>query len=446
VGRFAKILEQEYHIPTVGIAAETMVAYGRGYDFLYTNGMPIRYVAMPFPVAGEPASVHKKYVEGLEPGTKIPLMTAIIDGLTKPLTKDEQFAGVPPEGAPEPRLLPPDTVGNLNRLFKEKDWTDYNPIVLPTEALVAEMLKGTSHKPDEVVHTIDWPGGARQLTVEKAAINAVMAGAKPEYFPLILAISTQVPFGNSTSSMANMIVVNGPIVKQIGMNAGTNAMGPHNDVNAIIGRTFTLMSKTVGNLHSGKTTFSTLGSNLQYNNVTIAENEDLLPEGWEPFHVQMGFKREDSVVTIGTGWTYISSVGEVQKAYPPQNLIRDYMRSLTAIGSSATIIMDPSVATLLKNTQGFNSKKDFSAWLSNNVEKTAASFWGNGVVSTSFASVAMQGLEPYASWYNLPGETLIKPFNNPRGIQALVVGGGIQTTWFVTDFRLGRGVLVDDWR
>ncbi|MBF8268792.1 MAG: hypothetical protein HW386_501 [Gammaproteobacteria bacterium] len=420
--------------------------YGTGYDFLYTNGMPIRYVAIPFPVAGQPASVHKRYVEGIDPHSGKPMMTAIIDALTQPLTEQEKFAGIPPEAEPEPRLLKPDTEENLHRLFKDKDWTDYNPIILPTEERVAAMLKGTSHKPDEVVNTINWPGGARALTVEKAAVTAVMAGAKPEYFPLILAIATQVPFGNSTSSMANMIVVNGPVVKEIGMNAGTNAMGPHNDVNAVIGRTFTLMSKTVGNLHSGVTTWSTLGSNLQYNNLTIAENEEKMPEGWEALHVQMGFKPGDSVVTIGTGWTYISSVGEVQRAYPPQNLIRDYMRSLTAIGSSATIIMDPTVAALLKETQGFNTKKDFSTWLSGNVEKTAASFWGNGVVSTSFASVAMQGLEPYASWYKLPPDTLIKPFNNPRGIQVLVVGGAIQTTWFVTDFRLGRGVLVDDWR
>lgn len=421
-----------------------MVGYGRGYDFLYTNGMPIRYVAIPFPVAGQPASVHKRYVEGMEPTMGIPLMTAIINALTKPLTDDEKFAGTPPEGAPEPRLLKPDTEENLRKLFKEKDWTDYNPIILPTEERVAEMLKGTSHKPDEVVNTINWPGGGRELTVEKAAIAAVMAGAKPEYMPLILAVATRVPFGNSTSSMANMILVNGPIVNEIGMNAGTNAMGPHNDANAVIGRVFTILSKTVGNLHSGKTTWSTLGSNLQYNNLTVAENEDMLPEGWEPFHVQMGFKPEDSVVTIGTGWTYISSVGEVQIAYPPQNLIRDYMRSLTGFG--ATIIMDPTVAELLKDNQGFSTKRDLSSWLSDNVEKTAASYWGNGVISTTSSSLAMQGLEPYASWYNLPGETLIKPFNNPRNIQVVVVGGAIQTTWFVTDFRLGRGVLVDDWR
>ena len=423
-----------------------MVDYGTGYDFLYTNGMPIRFVAFPFPVAGQPASVHKAYVEGIDPHSGKPMMQAISDALTLPLTEHEKYSGIPPEAAPEPRLLEPATEDGLHQLFKDNDWTDYNPIILPTVERVERMLAGTSHPPDEVIKTITWPGGSRPLTVEKAAINAVMAGAKPEHFPLILAIATQVPFGNSTSSMANMILVNGPIRQELGMNSGTNAMGPHNEVNAVVGRAFTLMSKTVGGLHSEDTTWSTLGSNLQYNNLTIGENEELLPEGWDPLHVQMGFEPEDSVVTVGTGWTYISSVGEAQREYPANELIRDYMRSLTSIGSSATIIMDPTVANLLKDVKGFETKRELSEWLSDNVEKTTSSFWGNGVVATSNASLAFQGLEPYASWMTAPPDTLIKPFNNPRAIQVLVVGGAIQTTWFVTDFRLGRGVLVDDWR
>jgi hypothetical protein len=306
------------------------------------------------------------------------------------------------------------------------------------------MLKGTSRKPDEVVKTLTWPGGARQLTVEKAAVCAVMAGASPEHFPLILTLATQVPFGNSTTSMSNMIVVNGPIRNQLKMNYGGNAMGPHNEANATVGRTFTILSKTAGNLHAGLTTWSSLGSNLQYNNLCLAEHEEALPEGWDPLHVQMGYKSTDSVVTVGTGWSYISSVGEVQRSYPAQLLIRDYMRALSGQGG-ATIVMDPTVAALLKDTQGFKTKSELSQWLSQNVEKTAASFFGNGVIATFSASLAFQGLEPYSTWMKGPPETLIRPFNT-KNIQVLVVGGKIQTTWFVTDYRLGRGELIDAWR
>ena len=442
MSQHCKTLEKDFQIPTVGAAAANIVEYAIGYNFKYTNGMPIRYVGFPFPVAGQPKSVHRAYIEGNDEVSGKPMMTAIINALTQPITEEEKYSGPPPEAAIEPRLLEPDTADNLQRLFKEKDWTDYNPIILPTEERVAEMLTGTSRKPDEVITELTWPGGKRLFTVEKAAVCAVMAGAKKEYFPLILALATQVPFGNSTSSMANMILVNGPIRNELGMNYGGNAMGPHNEVNSVIGRVYTLMSKTAGNLHHGKTTFSSLGSNLQYNNVCIAENEVGLPEGWEPFHVQMGFKASDSVVTVGRGWTYISSVGEVQQAYPAHLLMRDYMRSMAMMG--ATVLKDPTVAALLKDDQGFNTKPMLSEWLADNVEKTVDSFWGNGVVATFFTSMALQGLEPFASYLKMPGDELIKPMTG--GIQIVVVGGGIQTTWFVTDFGLGRGVLVDEWR
>ncbi len=444
MSRHARALEQ-LNIPTVAGAGSNIVGYATGYDFLYSNGMPIRYVGFPFPVAGQPKSVHHRYVfESNDFVSGKPMMQAIVDALTKPLTEKEKISGEAPEAKPEPRLLPPDTEANLHRLFKQKDWTDYLPITLPTESRVAEMMKGTSHKADEVVKTLSWPGGSRPLTVEKVAVCAVMAGASPEHFPLILALANDVPFGNSTTSMANMIVVNGPIRNQLKMNYGGNAMGPHNEVNAVVGRAFTILSKTAGNLHAGVTTWSSLGSNLQYNNLCIAENEEALPEGWDPLHVQLGAKRTDSVVTVGTGWSYISSVGEVQRSYPAQMLIRDYMRSLSGQGG-ATIVMDPTVAALLKETQGFKTKSDLSQWLADNVEKTVASFYGNGVIATFAAGLAFQGLEPHATWMKSPPETLIKPFN-VKSIQVVVVGGKIQTTWFVTDFRLGRGVVVDSWK
>jgi len=210
----------------------------------------------------------------------------------------------------------------------------------------------------------------------------------------------------------------------------------------VVGRSFTLMSKTAGNLHSGKTTFRTLGSNIQYNNLCIAENEEALPEGWQPTHVLKGFKATDSVVSVGTGWSYISSVGEVQIKYPVQNLIRDYMRSLTGMG--ATVIVTPEVAGILKDAQGFKTKRDLSAWLANNVEKTIGSYWGNGVISTMNTSMALQGMEPLASQLKADPETMMKPFQ--AGQVNIVVAGKGQTTWFVTDFGVGRGTPVDDWR
>jgi hypothetical protein len=444
VSRFARDIEEKYGIPTVGASGVNVVKF-QEYNVKYANGMPIRYVAFPFPVAGQPKSVHKAYVEGKDLLSGKPMMQAIIDALTQPLTDEEKKKGMPPEAAPEPRLLKPDTEDNLRRLFKDREWTDFNPIVLPTEKRVADMLKGTSHKPDEVVCK-GFGGSSRQMTVEKAAVYAVMAGAKTEYFPTILAIMTQAQsFGNSTSSAANMIVVNGPIRKEIGMNSGMDALGPFAEANSVLGRTFTIAGKIMGDLRLGEGAYSTLGSTIQYNNLCFAENEELLPEGWESLSVEMGFKPEDNIVSIGMGWSYISSVGESQLTHPPQDLIRDYMRSLAGMG--ATVIMDPTVAGLLKNAHGFKTKAELSGYLAKSVQVEVGTFWGNGVNTTASMPMGLQGLEPFATWMKLPPNTLIRPFEGKAGqIKVIVAGGNIQTTWFVTDFRVGRGVRIDDWK
>jgi hypothetical protein len=439
VSRFSANLELA-KIPTVGASGVNVVKF-KDYELQYSNGMPIRYVAFPFPVAGQPRSVHKAYVEGKDLLSAKPMMQAIIDALTKPLTNEEKRTGMPPGAVLEPRMLKSGTETNLQRLFKDKEWTDFNPVMLPTESRVAAMLKGTSRKPNEIVCKY----GTREMTVEKAAVIAVMTGAKVEYFPTILAVLTQAPsFGNSTSSAANMIIVNGPIRKQIGMNSGTDAMGPFNEANSVIGRCFTLAGKIMGDLRIGAGAYSTLGSTIQYNNLCFAENEETLPQGWEPLHVMLGYKRTDNVVSIGVGWSYISSVGEAQISHPPHMLFRDYMRSLTGMG--ATIVMDPTVAALLKETHGFKTKAELGEWLAKNVEVAVGTFWGNGVNTTARTPVALQGLEPFATWKKMPADALIKPFTNPKSIQVVVAGGNIQTTWFVTDFMFSKGILIDDWR
>ncbi|HEX4002731.1 MAG TPA: hypothetical protein VHX36_08785 [Candidatus Acidoferrales bacterium] len=432
-------------IPAIGIASSNIVHYAIGYNFKYNNGMPIRYVAVPFPFTGQPRAVDVGYVTGKDMLSGAPLMNAVVKALTDPLTAEEKISGPPPGGESESRLLPPDTEDNLRLLFDNKGWTDYNSIILPTEKSVMAMLAGTSRKPDEVVTTVNITGGSRLVTVEKVAISAVMAGASPEHFPVILALATQAPFGNSTSSMANMVVISGPIRNKLKFNCGTNALGPYNRSNAVVGRAFTMISKTAGDLRSDINAWESLGSNFQYNNICFGENEENLPEGWSPLHVQMGFKPGDNILTVATGWTSISSVGGSQSLYPTHYLMRDYMSSLSASGSSATVMMDPTVATLLQETHGFKTKEQLSEWFSQNVQKTAASYWGNGVIQSTAVPLALQGLEPYASWRKLPDETPIKPFTNSRAIHVVVVGGKVQTVWFVTDFGMRRGIKIDDW-
>ncbi|HKV04886.1 MAG TPA: hypothetical protein VJO53_07245 [Candidatus Acidoferrales bacterium] len=438
-------IERKYQIPTVAAAGSNVVSFGIGPNVTYNTGMPIRYVGVPFPFSGQPRSVLKGYVEGNDTVSGKPMMQAIVDALTKPLTDAERMSGAPAEAAAEPRLLPADTEDNLQRLFKDKCWTDFNPVIIPTEERVAAMLKGTSHKPDEIVKSAAGTFGTRRpFTVEKVAVLAVMAGAKPEYFPVILALASMVPYQDSTTSIAQMIVVNGPIRKEIGMNSGLGALGPNNDANSVIGRAMTLIHKVIQGYEEGVTGFASLSNPLRYDNLCIAENEEALPAGWLPLHVQVGHKPADNMLTIFTGWNFINSTGWAEQHYAPQMLMRDYMSSLS--GMSATIIMDPSVAELLNNVQGFTTKAMLADWLSRNVEKTAQSYWGNSIVSSMLGPLSTQGLEPYASWRKLPGNTAIKPFTNPKNIHAVVVGGKTASVWFATDFMPEKSVSIDAWR
>ena len=430
----------------MALANENVVSFGLNVHFKYSTGMPLRFVGMPYPFTGLKKDMLKAYLEGRDNVSGKPVMEAIVDCLTRPLTSEEKKTGIPAKTAPEPRFLPPDTEDNLQRLFKDRHWTDYNPIILPTAERVAAMLKGTSHKPDELVKEASGTfGTVRPFTVEKVAIIAVMAGAKPEYLPVILALASQVPFADSTTSNASMVLVNGPIRKEIGMNSGLGALGPNNEANSIIGRSMVLIHKIIQGYQEGVAGFSSLSNPLLYNNVTIAENEEALPEGWKPFHVLMGHKPEDSILTVFMGWNFVNCSGSVVEHYAPQLLIRDFMGVLAATGA-ATIIMDPSVANLLKNSEGFQTKAALAEWLSQNAKVPAGTYWANSIASGMMGPLGKQGLEPYAGWRNVSNDTLIKHFPNSNNIRTIVVGGSTASVWFVSDFMPGRGVLINAWR
>jgi hypothetical protein len=436
VSRFSGNIEKQYGIPTVALSNENIVSFGIDTHAKYSTGMPLRFVGVPYPFTGLSKEQLKTYVEqGKDKVTGEPIMQAIIDALTIPIKASEI-----PKPLPEPRFLPPDTEENLRRLFKDRGWTDYNPIILPTEEKVAEMLKGTSHEPNEVIKEASGTfGTTRPFTVEKIAIIAVMVGAKPEYLPTILALSSQVPYVDSTTSSARMVLINGAIREEIGVNSGIGALGPNAEANSIIGRSMVLIHKIIQGYQEGVSGFSSLSNPLLYNNITIGENEEALPEGWKPFHVQMGFKPEESTLTVFFGWNFVNCSGSVVEHYAPQLLMRDFTRVLAATGA-ATLIMDPSVADLLRNSQGFETKEAFSEWLSQNAEVPAKMYWANSIVS------GMRGPSSDAGWRKTSNDSLIKHLSNPNSIRTVVVGGETASVWFITDFMAGRPVSIDAWR
>ena len=196
-----------------------------------------------------------------------------------------------------------DAVLHMNEEFLNRDWGDGFPMLPATQEAVEALLKGTNLPPDHLV--CDVPPGFGLGTVEKIAINAAMAGAKPEQMPVIIAavkaLSEIGPYGGksllmSTSSHAPFLIVNGPIAKELGINP-RSALGPGRDnrVNITIGRAFSLCLRNIGYWYPNQMDMDTIGSTRKFVHC-IAENEDMSP--WPPFHVDRGFKAEESAVSI----------------------------------------------------------------------------------------------------------------------------------------------------
>lgn len=392
-------MEGEFGVPTAPVVTSRFADYvirdGK------THGMNLRWAFPPYPVAWVPRETLREYIEGDDPVTGVNLMTEVIDALTKPLTDEEKNPEIP-KREKRPRLLEADTEENLNRMFIENGWTDGLPIVLPTEERVAEMLTGTDHDPNEVVGMMSVTTHEEQneYTVEKVAVNAVMAGARPEHLPVILAIaSTKHPsIPSSTGSYGSMVLVNGPVTDIIGMNSGVGALGPFNYANSVIGRAWTLMSINFGNARPGDTYMATHGNGLSFTNMCSAENEEKSP--WNPFHVRKGFKPSESAVSIFRGWNVMTlGMGGA-------DAILERMKSAGMMGSG-TFVVDPLAAKSLKD-EGWSDPGELSRYIAG---KFGASFF--------------------------------KP--DPDNINFLVVGGETNPIWQSTDFTYYTTVSVDKW-
>ncbi|MCJ7605481.1 MAG: hypothetical protein MUO19_05540 [Dehalococcoidales bacterium] len=389
------------------------------------------------------------YIIGNDPDTGNPIIDEIIDVLTKPVSekKSQPESPVTVKTGPPQVLLEPDTEDNLQRLFYERGWTDGLPIILPTEERVQKMLAGTSAAPDEVVCE-SFSFATRELveyTVTNIAVIAVMAGARPEYFPVILAIAAtrQSSLMPSTTPFEAMLLVNGPIRNEIGMNCGIGAYSAVNMANSVLGRAWTLMSIAHGYAKPRKTLWSSQGNNHTYNNMCAGENEER--SVWEPFHVTKGFKAEESVVSIFRGWTFVNSTGAASHRTVGEEL-NIQLGVMPPLNSAATIIMDPLVARNLKENEGFTTRQDFARWMSQNIKMPAGQYWKTDYIDMLVASEAYKGVEPYASWKKLPDDELIAPYHNPDNINIIVVGGETSPLWKAADFGYSGSASIDRWR
>jgi hypothetical protein len=311
---------------------------------------------------------------------------------------------------------------------------------------VAEMLAHTSHKPDEVVGHMRSTNFREywEYTVEKVAVNAVMAGARPEYFPVILALAASgvSARGSTTSSMAAMVVVNGPVRHEIGMNWGIGAMAPYNHANATIGRAYGLLSQNLqGGSVPGLTYMGSQGNSYMYNGITFAENEERSP--WGPFHVQHGFKPTDSTVSVFSGCRSTAfTLGLREKHW--REHVRNLLRGMDA-HSAPTFLLDPIAARLFLVRGGFDTKEKLIQWVYDNALMPASEYWDYQLIQNYIYPRATFGEEPWASKLKAAPDELIRMFTLDD-IHVVVVGGETNGYWRIMGCNYQKTVSVDEWR
>jgi len=194
--------------------------------------------------------------------------------------------------------------GEMQDWFEAQGFTDGLPVVPPTPELVDAMVAGSGLAADAVVAAVA-PSGA-VATVEKVAINAVMAGCRPAYMPVVVAglkalaqpVFNLAAIQATTHPVAPVLMVNGPIRGKVGLNCGSNVFGQGFRANATIGRALRLVMMNIGDGVPGRTDMATFGSPAKFS-FCAGENEEASP--WEPFHVERGMAREDSAVLVHGG-------------------------------------------------------------------------------------------------------------------------------------------------
>lgn len=233
------------------------------------------------------------------------------------------------------RIEVPDSFDAIQDYCWEQGWTDGMPVVPPTEEAVRRMLSGYGEDPSQSLGIIQ-PRNAK-VTLEKIAINAVMAGCVPDYFPVVVAAVEAVlqeefnvaGVSATTGGGAPVIIVNGPIAKRLGINSDAGCFGPGYRANASIGRALRLIIRNLGGLIPGEMDKATLSTPGRYS-FCFAENEDRSP--WEPRHVELGYSPSDSILTI-IGIRGVYTVMETTVA-TGMEVLRTVVSTMTAGGVS----------------------------------------------------------------------------------------------------------------
>jgi hypothetical protein len=331
----------------------------------------------------------------------------------------------------------PDDIEAINRLYHERRWSDGLPVVPPTVERVERMLAGTRRPRDETVACLAPGYGA--ASVERIAINAVMAGCAPGHLPAVIAAVDAVaaPEFNlqgiqaTTNPVAVWIIVNGPVAQRLGINGSFNCLGQGTPANAAIGRALRLVLQNIGGALPGEMDRATHGQPGKYT-FCCAENEEANP--WEPLHVERGFRREDSTVTVvgaeGTMNmnTHTKDAAELLRVvaetmqHPPSN---EY-----CYGSEPWLILSPEHAEILR--VGGLSKIEVKQQLWDLSRMPAGRMTERDLLRVKASRTAELG--------EIQPDTLLPIAHRPEDIRVIVAGGPGTHSVYVPCFGNTRAV------
>jgi len=430
----------------------------------------------------------------------------MIEEFTRPLTEKEKESGRW-QAPNQQKILFEGTLDEAQAFYQQTEYiasptrasisvyTDGFPIIVPTEERVREMLTGTSHKPDELItlqsdrtvrSTLQPATQGRSIqpvmtlkkgelvqfrpmnwtaTVEQVAINAVMAGCKPEHLPLVLTIAESgLPIG-STHSLGQAVCVSGPIVKEIGMNTGCGMFGPGNPTNSTIGRTYYLMSRNLGGAIPGVNRMNSLEGPFSNGGTCIAENVDGLPPGWKGLNEEFGYRKDESIIMVMTpggiqhqgfrpgGYRALQKSGHggmarrlgVKGIPGPHNWLEYILPGLFSQREHGwTFVMVPEMALHLYE-YGFKSKDEIYEWLYKQSFEPLEKFRlrsGPDVETNGW-----MGIEKTSGkhWKELPDDYMVPIMDRPIENCIIVAGGDEECS---QQMGGGRGIAynIDAWR
>ena len=407
-------------IPTATVCSS---AFSSAARFQATGrGMAeLRIVEIPHPMHTAPRSAVEQRAQ------------AVVEDIVAALIKEAPRRAEDKAGSLPERVDIPDSAAAQQEFFFEHGWTDGLPVVPPTAEKVRAMLATVERDPQELIGPI--PPRMREATLEKIAVNAVLAGCRPEYFPVVLAALEAVldddmrlyGIQTATNTSSPLIIINGPVIGALGFNARGNVFGQGTRANATVGRALQLILRNVGGDMPGDTDMSTQGHAGKFT-FCIAENEAANP--WEPLHVERGFARTDSTVTVIGGsspqniFTYGCETG--------QDVLDHLIGALTGLGHNNIIfptgpllVLSPEHAATLAR-DGL-SKADIKQII----------FEQARIPLTRFAKRTVAGLKHRrARWFAEIGDPLhIGVADRAADVNIVVAGGaGIHSQFVPTSF------------